>query len=112
MDKSKKQKDLAGKAPVEPAATDAAAAPKDAKRRPLKTFREESVSASVWSREVSAGQQRRTYYSVTLERAYKVPGQPWRYTHSFDATDLGNVAEVIEQADEFILELQAAEAAQ
>ncbi len=83
-----------------------APAPQDEKRKPLKMFREENVSGSVWTKEVLVGMDRRTFYSITLERSYKIPGQPWKYTRSFDASDLGNLIKVIQQADDFIVSLQ------
>jgi hypothetical protein len=48
---------------------------------------------------------------VSTERSYKLPGQPWKYTRSFDAADLGDLVKVVQQADEFILDLQQQEAA-
>ena len=83
-----------------------APAPQDEKRKPLKTFREENVSGSVWAKEVLVGMDRRTFYSITLERSYKIPGQPWKYTRSFDASDLANLKKVVQQADDFVLSLQ------
>ena len=84
-----------------------APAPQDEKRNhPLKKFLEGNVSASIWAKEALVGMDRRTFYSITLERSYKIPGQSWKYTRSFDASDLGNLAKVIQQADDFILSMQ------
>lgn len=96
--------------PAEAPAATAEPASQEAKRLPVKTIREGNVSASIWSRETLVQMERRTFYSVTLERSYKVSGQPWKYTKSFDASDLPNVAKVAQQAEEFILQLRQQEA--
>ena len=83
-----------------------APAPQDEKRKPLKTIREENVSGSIWAKEILVGMDRKTFYSITLERSYKIPGQPWKYTRSFDASDLASLAKVIQQAGDFIVSMQ------
>ena len=65
--------------------------------KPLKIFREGSVSASVFAREHND----RTFYSVTFSRAYESGGE-WRYTKWFDREDLPKVIAVAKQADEYI----------
>ncbi len=112
MARPKRVTEDAGTTPAEtPAATDAAPASQDAKRRPLKTFRSGNASATVWPRKAVIRGEECTFYSVSAERSYKLPGQPWKYTRSFDAADLGDLVKVVQQADEFILDLQQQEAA-
>jgi len=88
---TKKLKTESGTKPEVPAARDAAPATQDAKRRPLKTFREGDVSATIWPRQTLVRGEQRNFYSLTFERSYKIPGQPWKYTRSFDVSDLGNL---------------------
>lgn len=65
--------------------------------KPLKVFREGTVSASVFAREHNG----RTFYSVTFSRAYESGGE-WRYTKWFDHGDLPRIIAVAKQADEYI----------
>lgn len=75
-----------------------AAASKEAKKGPVKTFTADDVSASVFSRVYND----RTYYSVTFNRWYRDKAGQNRYINSFGLEDLGKVVIVAQQADEFI----------
>lgn len=82
----------------------------EVKRGPIKTFRQADVSASVWARDhVIRGEPRR-FYSVTFERSYRDATGHYRYTRSFSPDDLGALMSLCQQAGDFILELQAAQA--
>ena len=97
---SKKKKDVAGaERPAEqPAAKAAATASQDAKRRPIKHFRVDDVSAAVWDRKVLVQGEERVYYSVTFERSYKDRDGTWKHTRWFDLESLGKVVTVAQQA--------------
>ena len=111
MEKSKKQKELAGKVPVDTAAKDVANASYDAKRRPVATVRADDCSASIWAREFVVQGKPTMFYSVTLERSYKDRDGAWKYTKSFDADSLGKVVSLCQQAQETITGLAQHDAA-
>ena len=98
-----KDKDVSGKKPEgNSAATDAAPAPQDAKRRPVHTIREGDCSASVWAREFTVQGKPTTFFSVTIERSYKDRDGAWKYSKSFDLDDLGSLVALCQQASELI----------
>lgn len=84
------------KAPQEP----------EGKNAPVKVFRQDDVSASVFAKERQVQGEDRTFYSVTFSRSYKDATGEWRYTKWFDADDLGKVIVVAQQAAEYIHGLQ------
>ena len=89
-----------------PAAKEAAPAPQDAKRKPVRTIRVDDCSVSIWAREAVVKGEPKTFYSVTLERSYKDRDGGWKYTRSFDADSLGTVVALCQQASEAISALQ------
>lgn len=108
MDKAaKKSRTETGTRPAEHAATPAAPAAQDAKRRPIQSFREgDGVSASVWARQVQYQGKPVTFFSVSCERAFRDRDGTYRYSKSFDVTDLGALLTVIQRAAEHIHGLQ------
>jgi hypothetical protein len=72
---------------------------------PLKVFRSDDVSASVFARERDLGGQRVTFYSVSFSRSYKDATGQRQYSKSFDTEDLGKVMQLAQQAREFIQSL-------
>lgn len=85
----------------------AAAAPaSETKRRPIETFREGDVSASVWGRDVQYKGSLRTFYSVSFERSYRDRDGSYRYTKTFGLSDLGLLMHLAKQASDFIRGLQ------
>jgi hypothetical protein len=64
-------------------------------------------NASIWERVTEKG----TFYSVTFERRYRDAQNNWHSTHSYDASDLLNLAKLADQAHSKILELRATKAA-
>ena len=102
MANAKKNTEVSGTKPEGTAAKDAAPAEK---RRPLKTFREDDVSCSVWSREHVVQGKPKLFYSCTFERSYKDRDGAWRYTKTIDAESLGKLVTVCKQAAEFIQSL-------
>ncbi len=113
MVKNKKVTDDAGRgtAPAGTVAKDATTAPQEEKRKPIKSFSVEDVSASVWSRQHLVRGQPKTFYSVTVERSYKDRDGTWKYTKSFDQDSLGKVIQTVQQAHEFIAGLMQKDAA-
>ena len=69
---------------------------------PVKVFRMDDVSASVFARERQVQGETRTFYSVTFSRSYKDAAGQRRYTKWFDVDDLGRVVAVAQQASEYI----------
>jgi hypothetical protein len=107
---TKKKKDVAVRKTAEPASKEATPAPQEEKRRPIKSFREEDVSASVWSRQHRVQGEYRTFYSVTFERSYKDANGEYRYTKTFDLGDLGKLVKLIQRVDEYMNSLAYPEA--
>lgn len=89
----------------EETAASAAPASQEAKRRPIKTFSQEDVSASVWSRDHLIKGETTRFYSITFERRYRDNGQ-YRYTHSFNPDDLGKLISLCQQAGDYFTSLQ------
>lgn len=90
-----------------PAATEAVVpAPQDAKRRPIETFREGDVSASVWGREVQYKGKATIFFSVSFERSYKDRDGAFRYSKSFGLSDLGKLITVAQRSAEYIQGIQ------
>lgn len=103
---ARKNRDVSGTRPEEPAATNAATAPQDAQRKPIQTVRIGDVSASIWSRDHQVRGELRTFYSVTLERSFRDRDGAYRYTKSFDPDSLGSLVAVIQKADEYLQRLR------
>jgi hypothetical protein len=101
-----KIKDDSGKEPEGTAAREAAPATQGAKRRPIQSFREGDVSASIWSREVHQHGKAVMFYSLSVERSYRDRDGSYRYTKNFDANDLGALLTVIQRSVEFISRVQ------
>jgi len=99
MTKATKNKDVAGKTPVE-------TAPQDEKRRPLKSYRQGDVSASVWARDYAVRGETRRFYSITFERSYRDAAGKYRYTRSFSPDDLGSLMSLCQQAGDHIASFQ------
>lgn len=81
-------------------------APQDAKRRPLKTYRQGDVSASVWARDHVVRGEPRRFYSVTFERSYRDGDGKYRYTRSFSPDDLGALVSTCQQTGDYLLSLE------
>jgi hypothetical protein len=102
MVKATRNKDVTGTDKPGKIAPKDLAQPASEKRRPLKTFRELDVSASVWGRDVMIRGEVETFFSVSLERSYRDASGQYRYTRSFDSECLGRLVAVIQKASEFI----------
>jgi len=85
-----------------PEADQAATAPTTDGTKPLKVFRIDDVSASVFARDREIRGESWTFYSVTFSRSYKDSSGQWRYTKWFDLEDLGKVVTVAQQASDYI----------
>ncbi len=91
-------------APPAPATTEHASP--EAKRPPVKSFRIDDVSVSIWKRDTMYKGSMTSFYSFTFERSYKDAAGQWRYTKTFDLDDLGKIASLCQQASEFIASLK------
>lgn len=83
-----------------------AAAPQDAKRRPLKSFTMGEVHASVWARDHVVKGQPRRFYSITFERSYRDSTGKTAYSRSMNPDDLGALMSLCQQAGEYVNEAQ------
>ena len=103
---AKKIKEDPGTTPEGTAATEAAPATQGAKRRPVQSFREGDVSASIWARRSEYQGKPVTFHSLSVERAYRDRDGSYRYTKNFDANDLGALLTVIQRSAEYISDAQ------
>ena len=73
-------------------------------QKPIKTFRDGAVAASVWLRQTSAG----VFYDVTFSRCWKSEetGQ-FGYSQSFSDYHLDPLAELAQEAAMWIAEMKA-----
>ena len=69
---------------------------------PLKVFRLEDVSASIFARDREVKGADRTFYSVSFSRSYLDQEGKRKYTKNFDLEDLGKIMSLAKQASEFI----------
>ena len=80
----------------------AASATQDASRKPVKTFRIDDCSLSLWTRERIVRGETLVFWSATLERSYKDASGAWRYTKWFDAESLPKLVTLCKDASDFI----------
>lgn len=69
--------------------------------KPLKVFRLENVSASVFANDREVKGEPVTFYNVTVTKLYKKDGKTLR-TQSFGSEDIGKLSYVLSQARAFI----------
>lgn len=78
------------------------AAATEAANGPVKVFRIEDVSASLFARERQVQGQPRTFYSVSFSRSYKASTGEWKYTKNFDMEDLGKIVGLCKEVEEHV----------
>ncbi len=98
-------------APHAPATAEQPASQDAKKRLPVKTFRIEDCSATIWDRVFMVRGEQRRFYSITFERSYKDRDGVWKYTKSFDLDSLGKLVTLCQQVQEFIRDLEQRDAA-
>lgn len=69
---------------------------------PLKVFRQDDVSVSVFARTAVVKGKPITFHSASFSRSYKDASGTWKYSKNFDSQDLGKVMALAQQASEFI----------
>ena len=74
----------------------------DAVNGPVKVFRLDDVSVSLFARERSFQGRPATFLSASFSRSYKDAAGERKYTKNFDADDLGKVAELCKMAADHI----------
>ena len=84
------------KAEIQPTATT------DPVNGPVKVFRLDDVSVSLFARERSYQGGPATFFSASFSRSYKDAAGERKYTKNFDADDLGKVAELCKMAADHI----------
>jgi hypothetical protein len=101
--KSRKNKEVVATTATETASAVAGAtASPEAKKGPLKSFREGDVSASVWAHDHGG----RVYYSCGLQRSYIDSKQKRRYTSYFSMDELKKVMSLAQQAWDYLYAIQ------
>lgn len=73
--------------------------------RPIKTFRIDNVSCSVWSRRIVKVEPR-TYFSLSFERSYESRKGERKYTTYFNLSDLPKIVTLCKEAEDYVLNLQ------
>lgn len=73
---------------------------------PVKVFRLDDVSVSLFARTRNVQGKPVTFYSASFSRSYKDAVGERKFTKSFDADDLGSVVTLAQQASEFIREIR------
>ncbi len=71
-------------------------------RAPVKVFRIDEASASVFAAERIIRGKPATFYTVTFSRSYRDADGKRRYTKSFEPDDLERIAHLCEQVDTFL----------
>ncbi len=72
---------------------------------PVKIFRIDEVSVSLFARTRNVQGEPVTFYSATFSRSYKDADGQRKYSHSFDPDDLGKIVSLAQQVHEFVIEL-------
>jgi hypothetical protein len=78
---------------------------------PVRVFRIEDISVSVFARDRMLQGVPVTFYSVSFSRSYKGADGQRKYTKTFDADNLGALVSLSQQASEFIRGRQPSQAA-
>lgn len=73
--------------------------------KPIKVFRVENVSASVFAHDRKVKDRDVTFHEVSFSRSYRKDDKT-RYLKSFGYGDLGRLAQVMKQAEDYLLSLQ------
>src|SRR5438105_1372878 len=81
-------------------------AAKAATTKPIKVFRLENVSASIFPRRRTVEGRELTFYNVAFSRSYTRKDGSRGWTDGFDYEDLGRLALVVKQAADFVTSLQ------
>lgn len=79
------------------------------KPHPIRTFRVDNVSASVWAKTI-VKLSTFTVYSISFQRHYEVKGED-KYSAYFNPGDLPKICSLCQQAEQYIIELQRKEIA-
>jgi hypothetical protein len=74
-----------------------------AKNGPIKTFRIDDVSCSVWARTI-VRLEPITMYSVSYQRSYRNARGEWAHSQYFNLADLPKIVTLSKDAEEFIHE--------
>ena len=69
--------------------------------KPEKKFNCGPISASIWANTKVVNGETVTFYSVTINKAYKEE-EEWKHTNSFNTEDLPKVALVANEAYKYI----------
>jgi len=83
-------------------------AAEEASKAPVKTFRIDDVSASIFSADRTVRGEPVTFYSVSFSRSYLGSDGKRRYAKTFDADDLERIVYLAQQAGDYILGLRHA----
>lgn len=96
----RKRKDTpSAKAETKPLATTVAA------NGPVKVFRIDEVSVSLFARQRQYQGKPAVFYSASSSRSYKDAAGERKYAKNFDGDDLGKVVELAQRASEYVRSL-------
>lgn len=80
----------------------------EASKAPVKVFRIDDVSASIFSADRKVRGEPVTFYSVSFSRSYLAPDGKRRYAKTFDADDMERIIHLAQQAGDYLLGLRHA----
>ena len=89
----------------------AAPAAADQANGPIKVFKVDDVSASVFSRVFEVSGENVTFYSVSFSRSYRDSSGVRKYVKTFNIEDLAKVVTVAQECSEYVYKLQHPEIA-
>ena len=76
---------------------------KEQNNTPVKRFRAGAISATVWENNTTTKNgEPATFFTVTLDRAYKDPSGDWQHATSYRINDLPRAQLVLNKAYEWI----------
>lgn len=78
--------------------------------RPVKTFRIDDISCSIWARTFTRVEPV-TMYSVSYQRSFRNVQGEWKHSQYFNLGDLPKIVSLSQQAEEFVHDLQQKDAA-
>jgi hypothetical protein len=81
-------------------------AAQEAARAPIKVFRLDDVSASVFASERVLRGEPVTFHTVSFSRSYLGSDGKRRYTKTFDLDDLERIAHLAQEAGEYVSRLR------
>lgn len=75
-------------------------------RNPLKVFRIDDVSISLFARDRKVKDEMVTFYSASFSRSFTDRDGKRKYSKSFDIQDLGKVAQLAKMVEDYVIQFE------